>query len=165
MYWGKFMNYDFNDVAPWPFTITFLWPPTVSEWAAPVASSYFGVSCTCGLLLFRSELHLWPLLILEWVGLLHCLCGDTLNVQDWKFWSNRLYGPSFLGCVGVDIWARKMNLRELFTKIRFYEAHFIYDHRVCMFVSIKCIVCLWCHDSMWLMIECKVTMWKCECAA
>ena len=31
------------------------------------------------------------------------LCGDTLNVQDWKLWSTMFYGPSFWGCVGVDI--------------------------------------------------------------
>ena len=72
---GKIMNYGFNNVAPTTFYDNIL-----------VASDYFRVFRTCGLWLLRSELHLWPPTISEWAAPLHLLCGDTLNVHDWKLW-------------------------------------------------------------------------------
>ena len=51
------MTYDFNDVAPQPFYDNIL-----------VASDYLGVSRSCGLHLWRSELYLWPWMISEWAA-------------------------------------------------------------------------------------------------
>ena len=49
---------DLFAVKPGPFMTTYLCPPIILERAAVVTSTYDGVSRTCGLRLFRSELHL-----------------------------------------------------------------------------------------------------------
>ena len=121
---------DFVAVTPWPLRLRIcglrlfwrelqLWPPPIMEWAVPVASDYFEVSCiyvskmahfitkflSCENKFLSNmkqnyEFSLYRcrttpfydniLVAFDYFGVSRTaapLCGDTLNVQDWKLWS------------------------------------------------------------------------------